>query len=82
VLYGEAWEILQVYAPDALPLFVNRWQRWPDERAAREIIRVIDRNIPGFQRLDIPEAVDMLQAVRAAIIKRAAIVEAGFDAFN
>jgi hypothetical protein len=78
VLYADAFETLRDFVPDALVLFADKWSRWPDERGAGEIVRLINRNILTFERLRMLDVVNKLKAVRAAILKRAAIVEAGF----
>jgi hypothetical protein len=39
--YDQVFQVLSLYCPGALPLFADRWGRWPTEGRAAEILEML-----------------------------------------
>lgn len=78
MFYNEAFEIMANYANEALPLFADRWSRWPDERAANHIIGILEKKRNLYVGMDLPEVAAQITAVAAELMIRAAMVESDY----
>jgi len=55
--YADARDTLARYVRDAVPLFADRFSRWPGEEYAYEIIKILEKEIPYYESL-CPEYFD------------------------
>ena len=76
MIYNEAFEILANYASEALPYFADRWSRWPDERAAGHILRILEKKRDLYA--SYPDVVAKIVSVAAELMIRASMVESEY----
>ena len=64
--YEQVYQTLALYAPVMLPVFADKWSRFPEGRFAEEIIAHLDMQARGWAKIS-PEVVAKITAAKAEI---------------
>jgi hypothetical protein len=71
ILYGEAYTFIARYANDLLPLFADRWERWPIGYNAITLVDALCSKKDMYYDMDMKDEAEKCSEIGAEIIMRA-----------
>ena len=67
--YEQVHQTLALYAPAMLPVFADKWSRFPEGRFAEEIVAHLDIQAQGWAKIS-PDVTAKILAAKAEIERR------------